>query len=180
MPKLLLALFLTLPTSLAHAEDLCVSRMSFVESQNLLVFQTTRDGVPPLTLADGLWATMFAQLLGADFPVDVETAAEPGGIWWAVDGMVFQQRPSQPPESLEQALALAAQPETGGHLRLELDGPGCLKGTLSKNTLALATPSGHRLKITLEALTAVPNATKNPKARVFSYKGAAVFKLSRR
>ena len=164
--------------STAHAEDLCVSRVSFVESGNILALQSRWSQSPALVPAEPMWAQMFAALVGADFPIEVETAIEGTTMWWKLDGMLFKQSPSDPAQSMEQAFANAMKPEAGGSLRLELDGEGCFKAKLDKDTLDLTTPTGNLLRITMTKRKVVKDASKNPKARVYEYKGPATLKLT--
>ncbi len=178
MKRILLMTIVMLWSPAIWAEDLCVSRVSFIESANILVLQSKWSETPPLAPADGMWSQMFAALVGATFPVEVETAMEGPTIWWKLEGLLFKQSPSQAAESMEQALMQAMQPETNGSLRVEIDGPQCFKSVVANNSLTLTTPTGSKLRIGLENLKHLKNATKNPKARVYEYTGGAVLKLT--
>lgn len=178
MKRVILTALLMAWTPTAWAEDLCVSRVSFVESANILVLQSDWTDAPPLTPADGMWSQMFAALVGATFPVEVETAMDGPTIWWKLEGLLFKQSPSESAQSMEQALMAAMQPETGGSLRVELDGKKCFKSVVSDKALVVNSPTGSKLQIGLDKLKRIKDATKNPKARVYEYSGGAVLKLT--
>lgn len=179
MRSTIVALLLLVSTS-AAAQDLCVSRVSLVESQNIVALQSKWSDAPQLSRGDAMWSHMFAALVGADFPVEVETAIDGATIWWRLDGLTFKQTPSNPAKSIEEALmAPLTTTETEGSMRIELDGEGCYKATLDAESLVLQTPNGNQLRITAKNLRRIKNATKNKNARVFRYKGASTFKLSR-
>jgi hypothetical protein len=179
MKRILLMAIVMLWSPAVWADDLCVSRVSFVESANILVLQSKWTEAPPLAPADGMWSQMFAALVGATFPVEVETAMDGPTIWWKLEGLLFKQSPSESAQSMEQALMQAMQPETGGSLRVELDGAQCFKSVVTSDSLTLTTPTGSKLRIGLENLKPIKQATKNPKARVYEYTGGAVLKLTK-